>query len=156
MSSATIRVALAALMASKLRADTHVQVFDGRPPSAPAVPDVIALMADRTEQDGEEERVLIDLVVSCYVGGGSEAQATANIRAHALLASVRAAIYADPTLGAECRAANLDSDHTSDVATAYDPTGKVPVGRLAAIEATVSAWTARPLLGSLAAANVIP
>jgi hypothetical protein len=156
VSAATVRVALAALLASYLRTDKDVQVFDGRPPNAPAAPDVIALMADRTETDGEEERVVIDLVVSCYVGGGPEAQSTANVRAHALLADVRAAIYADPTLDDECRAATLDNDHTSDVGTAYDPTGKIPVGRLAAIEATVSAWPARPLLGSLAAADVIP
>ena len=69
-----------------------MQVFDGRPPNAPAVPDVIALMADRTEPDGEEDQGRGELGAQELPGGGES-------KLHSSLKSWREQAGAGPTQG---------------------------------------------------------
>ena len=155
MSAATVEAGLLAVLTTALVADAAVEVVIG-PPGPTVMPDVVALTEVRADTDGEEQTFEIDVIVSCYVGGGAEAQATADARAYTLLDTIAAAIYASPTLGGTARQAALGPEHRIAKAVGYDVTGAVPVGRLAEIRATVTAWSARPLLGSLAAAHQVP
>lgn len=151
----TIPTALAASLAVALAADTAVAVFDG-PPGATVVPDVVAVLDARSYQDGEEEAADLTLVVSCYVGGGPEAQPIATARAYSLLAAVHARLLADPTLSGSCRVAAVNPDHRYAPGIGYDATGRVPLGRVTEISATVTVHTGRPMTGNLMSAFSLP
>jgi cyanophycinase-like exopeptidase len=154
MSAATVKAGLVTVLTSALAADTNVQVSYGTPgPSS--VPDVVAVLDVQSDEDGDEETYEFVLVVSCYVGGGDEAQATATLRAHTLFAAARAAIVAAPTLSGTCRVAALSTRERTAETVAYDD-GGAPVGRLTEITATVTAWSGRPLVGSVASAHNVP
>lgn len=153
---ATVEAGLVAVLTTALAADTQVQVFHG-PPDDTAVPDVVAVapVDSYATADGEEETYTITVGISCIVGGGQEAYAASTTRAHALLASVRAAVAAAPTLSGSARVADVDSDYTVAKATAGSPFDRgIPVGRVTEIMATVTAWTGRTLAHSLAAAHL--
>jgi hypothetical protein len=156
MTAATVQAGLVSVLATALAGDTAVQVTAGTP-GPTVVPDIIAVGRDiQTAQDGEEQTYAVDLIVSCYVGGGAEAQPLATTRAYSLLASCHTAINAAPTLLGSCRVAALDFDHRNAETIAYDATGQTGVGRLAEIQATVMVWAGRPTLGSLLSAHIIP
>lgn len=155
MSAATVKAALRGVLALALAQDTRVLVCLGTPGPTP-VPDVVAIMDDRGDRDGDEHTYRIDLVISCYVGGGRAAQEAATARAHEILDAIRDALYADPTLDDSCRVAALDLDHRNGEGVAYDATGKTGIGRLAEIQTEVTVWSGRPILGSVASAHVVP
>lgn len=155
MSAADVRTALVALLTETFLGDRSVLVSLGPPQPGPQ-PDVIGVLGDKQEQDGEVERFVFDLVVSCLATGGSEAHATASARAHYLLGEISAALVADPTLDGECHTAALGLDHGESFAVAYDQSGRVPVGRLSEIQTTIVTWTGRSLLGSVKSAHSLP
>lgn len=155
MSASTFKGALVALLATALAADRLVQVSYGVP-GATVVPDAIAVRDSRVEPDGEEEMVTVEVTISCYVGGGPEAQQVATERAFVLLAAVKAAIDAAPTVSGSCRVAVVADEYQTGEAIGYDQTGNIPMGRLSQIDATVTGWTGRALLGSLANTHARP
>lgn len=154
MSAATVKAGLVGVLESAFAADTEVQVTHGAP-GPTTVPDVVAVLDVDARPDGEEEIFEMAVVVSCYVGGGLEAQAAATARAHALLDTAKAAIDAAPTLGATTRTAALDPEVRTGEAVAYD-TNQIPIGRLAELRGTVVAWSGRSLIGSVKAAHYLP
>lgn len=155
MSAATVKAGLITILTSAFATDTDVQVSYGVPgPSS--IADVVAVLDSRTQDDGDEETFAFVLAVSCYVGGGDEAQQTATLRADTLFAAARAAIVAAPTLSATCRVAELATEKRTAETVAYDASSRVPVGRLTEITAEVTAWSGRTLLGSIAGAHNLP
>jgi hypothetical protein len=154
MSEATVKAGLVTILTSAFATDSNVQVSYGAPGPSP-IPDVVAVLDARSDEDGDEETYEYVLVVSCYVGGGDEAQATATLRAHTLFVAARAAIVAAPTLSSTCRVAAVDTGQRTAETVAYDD-GGAPVGRLTEITAAVTAWSGRPLVGSVASAHNVP
>jgi hypothetical protein len=154
MSAATVKAGLVAILTTAFATDTNVQVSYGTPGPSP-IPDVVAVLDSRSAEDGDEETYEMVMVVSCYVGGGDEAQATATARAHTLFTAARAAVVAAPTLSATCRVAAVDTEQRTAETVAYDD-GGAPIGRLTEITAAVTAWSGRPLVGSLTSAHNVP
>lgn len=155
---ATVEAAMVSILTTALVADPLVQVFHG-PPDDTMVPDVVAVAPIDTYagQDGDEETYTITVGISCIVGGGQEAYAASTTRAHALLATVRAAIAAAPTLSGSARVANMSPDYAVAKAVGYSPLDRrTPVGRVTEVIATVTVWTGRLLLGSTASAHLLP
>jgi hypothetical protein len=154
MSAATVKAGLVTILTSAFATDGNVQVSYGVPGPSP-IPDVVAVLDARGDEDGDEETHEFVLVVSCYVGGGDGAQAAATLRAHTLFAAVRTAVVAAPTLSGTCRVAALATRERTAETVAYDD-GGAPVGRLTEISAEVTAWSGRPLVGSLSSAHNVP
>lgn len=152
--SAAAKAALVTLLTTTFAGDTAVLVSYGVPGPMP-MPDVIAITDTRTDEDGDEESFDLTIVVSCYVGGGDAAQAVATTRAYSLWASVRAAIYAAPTLSGTARVTALANEHRTAETVAFDA-HQVPVGRLTEIVGTVTVWSGRLLLGSVRSAHNVP
>ena len=153
MTAGTIKAALTAELVAAFAGDTAVQVTSGVPDPS-AVPDAVAVLGPiGAGRDGEEETFEYVLVVSCYVGGGQSAQATATTRAYALLDTAHTRINANPTLAGTCRVAAVDVEHRTAETVAYS--GETPIGRLTEISAAVTAWSGRTLVGSLASAHTI-
>lgn len=155
MTAATVKAGLVSTLARALAGDRLVGVHWGTP-GATVVPDAVAVRNARVTADGDEETITLELVISAYVGGGPEAQQLATTRAFALLDAIKAAVDGAPTLSDSCRVAALDLEYAMSEAIGYDASGKVPMGRLAQLDVTVTAWTGRPVLGSLASAHAIP
>lgn len=153
MSGGTVKAALVVALTTAFAADGNVHVVAGEP-GLSAAPDIIALADVTSADDGEEETFTIEMVVSCYVGGGDEAQATATARAYALLTTTASTIYANPTLGGACRVVRLNRDHRGVDGIAYEQ--GLPVGRLCEITAQITCWSGRPVVGSLQSAQVVP
>jgi len=152
MSLATVKAALVEALTVALATDKQVVVTYGTP-GPTMVPDVIAVRDARAVVSGDEETFEIQTTISCYVGGGESAQATATARAYELLEAVRLAIYTDPTLDNACRSSALAVGHGYTETMAYDSTGQAVMGRLAEITATIGIWPDRPVIGSMANAH---
>ena len=109
-----VKAALKALLTSAFAADPAVGVSYGHPGPDPR-DDLIAVMGVTGEQEPgpmrpnplREERLRATVIVSCFVGGGPEAQQPATDRAYALLAAIETALRGDLTLGGLVRRADL-------------------------------------------------
>lgn len=144
-----VMTALVDLIGATFAADPAVAVTEGHPGVNP-LPDLIGVMGVAGTQEPStmrvgpaakrEETLRVTVVVSCYVGGGPEAQPVVKARAYALLAAIEDAIRADITLGGLVRRAGLvEHELAMDIATYVDESGdEVPMGRVAEISAVIA------------------
>lgn len=139
-----VKAALFAMLNTAYAAEA-VRVTYGHP-GRPDDADIVAAMDVWGEQEWaamraggatREESLLLSVALSCYVGGGPEAQQPATERAYALLAILETALRADPTLGGTVRSAGLLS-HEMVEATSPEVLTR---GRVTDISAIVRAVT---------------
>lgn len=122
-----------------------VQVAYGHP-GTDLEPDIVSIGAVRSTQDivtmtpirPREESLLVDVIFSCYRGGGSESQQTVTERAYALLAQLENYLQTtDYTLAGTARLARVVSH---ELVESDDP-DLLALGRIAEITAQVSVVT---------------
>lgn len=112
--AAVVKAALVDMLRTAYAGET-VAVSYGHP-GRPLEADVVAAMGVYAEQGGatmrtgggsREEELRLTVEISCFVGGGPEAQQPATERAYALLGTLEAALRADQSLGGTVREAEV-------------------------------------------------
>lgn len=139
-----VKAAVVALLRVAFAADGAVTVAYGDP-GGYRTADLVQVTQVEAEQEiaalrvrpSRDERLRVTVVISCWVGGGPEAQQPATERAYTLLAVLADAVRADTSLGGLCLTVQL-VEHVMDEMAADDPEHGTQ-GRVSGIAAVIAA-----------------